>query len=112
MGYERGGVWWGPATHKRGPAYRPWVVVSDSDHPFSDHESIAVAMTTQQHAEGLEVPETAWVQGGSETQSYVSPWYVATIKHRDFDRQQGTLSEAVLADSIEALHRYTPSIAR
>lgn len=90
-------------------SHRPWVIVSDSSHPFSREECIALAMTTQRHRAGIEVPEDAWVEGGSDTDSYVSPWYVATIKTRDFDRQQGTLDDEILADAIEALHRYTSS---
>lgn len=108
MSHGRGTVWWGPAPNKAGPAYRPWVIVSNSSHPFSGEECIALAMTTTRHRDGIEVPAGAWVEGGSNVDSYVSPWYVATIKLGDLDRQQGTLDEAVLTDAIEALHRYTP----
>lgn len=109
MVYERGSVWWGPAPHKGGPAYRPWLVVSDSSHPFSSEECIALAMTTQRHREGIEVPDSAWVQGGSNVDSYVSPWYVATIKHDDLDRHQGTLDGEAVTETVESLHRYTPT---
>lgn len=108
MALERGTVWWGPALHKRDPAYRPWVVVSDSSHPFSEVECIALAMTTRRHAGSVDVPHRAWRRGGSEKRSYISPWYVATIKHRDLDRQQGTLTDSVLRKAVSALHRYTP----
>ncbi|WP_269750317.1 hypothetical protein [Halosimplex litoreum] len=43
-------------------------------------------MTTQDHDEGIAVPDDAWVAGGSERRAYVSPWYVATVKHAAFDR--------------------------
>jgi hypothetical protein len=66
-------------------------------------------MTTQQHTDGIEVPDTAWVRGGSNKRSYISPWYVATIKYSDFDRQQGTLDADTVADAVEDLHRYTPA---
>lgn len=108
MPLDRGTVWWGPAPHKRGPSYGPWVVISDSSHPLSAEECIALAMTTRRHAGSIEVPDVAWSQGGSAKQSYISPWYVATVKHRDLDRQQGTLSEGVLSSAVSALHRYTP----
>ncbi|MFC6873773.1 type II toxin-antitoxin system PemK/MazF family toxin [Halobellus marinus] len=111
MELDRGAVWWGPAPHKASPAYRPWVVVSDNSHPFADTECIAVAMTTQAHAEGILVPDDAWIRGGSDKSAYVSPWYVTTIKQRDFDRQQGVLSEPLLADVIAELHRYTPDVS-
>ncbi|WP_277999967.1 type II toxin-antitoxin system PemK/MazF family toxin [Halocatena marina] len=108
MGYDRGDVWWGPAPHKSSPSYRPWVIISDTTHPFSHTECIVLALTTQQHAAGIKVPTTAWVQGGSEKPSYISPWYITTIKYRDFDRQQGTLAQHIIAATVEDLHGYTP----
>lgn len=108
MSVSRGGVHWGPAPHKSSPAYRPWLVVSTSDHPFSDEECIATALTTTAHEEGIAVPDDAWQAGGSEKQPYVSPWYVTTIKTRTFDRHQGTLDAAFVGRVVEALHDYVP----
>jgi mRNA-degrading endonuclease toxin of MazEF toxin-antitoxin module len=108
MAVSRGEVWWGPAPHKSSPAYRPWLVISDTSHPFSDEECIVVAMTTQNHPDGIAVSDEAWVQGGSEKDAYVSPWYVTTIKQRDFDNQQGRLTDSLVADVVEALRGYIP----
>ena len=108
MATTQGEVWWGPAPNKSSPAYRPWLVVSDTSHPFADDECIVVGLTTQQHSESIAIPDSAWVHGGSQKDAYVSPWYVTTIKHRDLDNQQGTLSTALITGAIEELHRYTP----
>lgn len=104
---ERGDVRWGPAPHKDSPAYRPWVIISNTSHPFSHTESIALAMTTRDHEGGITVPDGAWVRGGSEKQSYISPWYVATIKYRDFDRHQGSLRTHLVDNAVERMHSYT-----
>lgn len=64
-------------------------------------------MTTTQHEGGISVLEGDWIHGGSETDSYISPWYVNTIKHRDLGRQQGSLAEPVVAEAVTELHRYT-----
>lgn len=108
MNGNQGEVWWGPAPHKSSPAYRPWVIISDTRHPFSETECIALGMTTQRHSAGIEVPDGAWIRGGADAQSYISPWYVATLKYADLDRQQGALSTGIVTDAIEALHEYTP----
>lgn len=108
MTVGRGEVWWGPAPHKSSPAYRPWVVVSEASHPFAAEECIGVAMTTRRHDIGIAVPPSAWRRGGSSRDTFVSPWYVATLKHRDLDRHQGTLDERTLTDALAELHRYTP----
>jgi len=107
MAYSQGEVWWGPALHKSDPAYRPWLIISDASHPFAGVECIVVGMTTQQHSEGIPVPDEAWVRGGSRTDAYVSPWYVTTIKQRDLDNQQGDVARSLVADVIDALHDYT-----
>jgi hypothetical protein len=64
-------------------------------------------MTTQYHDGAITVPDSAWVQGGSDTQAYISPWYTTTLKHRDLDRQQGTLTSEVIAEAVRELHQYT-----
>lgn len=109
MTYERGDVVWGPAPHKSGPSYRPWVLVSDSSIPFAAEESIALGITTREREPGIRVPEDAWVRGGSREQSYVSPWYVTTLKHRDLDRRQGRLDASLVSTAVESLHDYTPT---
>jgi len=103
----QGEVWWGPAPHKSDSAYRPWLVVSDISHPFSQEECIVVAMTTRSHVAGIPIPDEGWVAGGSETDAYISPWYVMTVKHRDLDNQQGVLADSLVIEAIEALHGYT-----
>lgn len=100
-------VWWGPAPHKSSPAYRPWLLVSDTAHPFADVECIAVALTTQDHARGIEIPDDAWEDGGSDADAFISPWYVTTIKHRDLDSHQGTLTPELVAAAVDDLHTYT-----
>jgi hypothetical protein len=103
----QGAVWWRPAPHKSSPSYRSWLVVSDTTHPFAHTECIGVAMTTQEHEQGIPVPETEWIRSGSETESFVSPWYTATLKHRDLGRKQGELSRQIVSDVGTALHDYT-----
>lgn len=108
MAYTQGEVWWGPAPNKSDPAYRPWLVIGDDSHPFADVECIAVGITTQNHSDGIAVPDEAWVQAGSQKDAYISPWYATTIKQRDLDNQQGKLTKTLVADDINALDGYTP----
>ncbi|MFB6074666.1 MAG: hypothetical protein ABEJ89_06610 [Haloarculaceae archaeon] len=98
----------GTSAPQADPAYRPWLVINDSSHPFASVECIAVGMTTQVHPDGIAVPDEAWVRGGSRKEAYISPWYVTTIKQRDLDDQQGELANTLVADAIEALHGFTP----
>lgn len=65
-------------------------------------------MTTQNHPNGIAVPDEAWIRGGSQKDAYISPWYVTTIKQRDLDNQQGELASSLVADAVKALLNYTP----
>lgn len=96
----------GPAPHKPGSAYRPWLVVSTGDHPVASAECIAVALTTTAHDAGLAVPEDAWVRGGSDVDSYASPWYVTTVKTRTLDRFQGRLGSSFVDRVASSLSGY------
>lgn len=104
----RGGVWWGPAPFKDSPVYRPWLVVSTDTHPFTAEECIALALTTSSHDEGVAVPDEAWSTGGSAVESFVSPWYVTTLKSRTLDRRQGSLEPRFVSEAVERLHEYVP----
>jgi mRNA-degrading endonuclease toxin of MazEF toxin-antitoxin module len=106
MTVSRGDVWWGPAPHKSSPAYRPWLVISDDSHPFADTESIVLGLLTQRHADSVPVADR-WNSGGSEKDAYVSPWYVTTIKQRDFDRKQGSLEPQLVSEAVSELHALT-----
>ena len=106
MTYTRGEVWWGPAPHKSSPSYRPWLIINTDTHPYARTETIVLAMTTQTHTEAIEVPDDAWLRGGSNKQSFISPWYVTTIKHRDLDNLQGELQPNIVVTAIDELHQY------
>jgi mRNA-degrading endonuclease toxin of MazEF toxin-antitoxin module len=105
---DRGEVWWGPAPFKSSAA-RPWLVISDERRPFSHAECIALAMTTQEYTEGIAVLDEAWIEGRADVQSYISPWFVTTIKLREFHDQQGPLTPDLVTQAVEALHGYTPA---
>jgi mRNA-degrading endonuclease toxin of MazEF toxin-antitoxin module len=79
---ERGEVVWAPDPFKSGSGNpRPWLVVSATRLPYPAEESIAVAFTTQSHHPGsFAVSSDVWVRGEPNTQSYVLPWSVATLK--------------------------------
>jgi mRNA-degrading endonuclease toxin of MazEF toxin-antitoxin module len=85
------------------------LILNTPDHPFAETECVAVALTTQQHTESVRVPDEAWTVGGSRKQSYVSPWYVTTIKLHTLDRRQGQLSAELVGAVIERLHEYIPA---
>lgn len=87
---------------------RPWLVVSGSSLPYSESESIALALTTQSHhRESREVPSDAWRSGEPEARSHVLPWTVTTLKHEaHVVGRQGRLTDDFVADVVSALISY------
>jgi mRNA-degrading endonuclease toxin of MazEF toxin-antitoxin module len=106
---ERGEVWWGQAPFKNQGVYRPWLVVSTTTHPFADEECIAVGLTTTDHEEGMSISTEVWLSGEPDVDSYVSPWFVATLKLRTLERKQGRLEDWIVTDVVQRLHEYVPA---
>lgn len=102
-------VWAGDPFRSASENPRPWLVVGVDSLPYSEEESIAVALTTQTHHPGsLAVPGAAWLRGEPGTPSHVLPWTLATLKNdRHVVGVQGavtpTFTERVSARAISYL---------
>lgn len=97
--FARGDVVWHPAPFKSGPQERPYVVVTGTDHPFYGEEYGVVALTRTDRPPAVELPSEAWALGDPGGESYASPWYFFTLKHRDITRPKGRLTDAAV-DSV------------
>jgi len=106
MPYDRGEVWWAPAPFKASGG-RPWLIVTDDRRPFSHTECTVLALTTQTHDEGIPIPDDAWIEGGSDVEPAISPWFATTHKHRDLYNKQGRLAAELVTQAADALHDYT-----
>lgn len=89
--FQRGDVVWHPAPFKRPPNERPFLVLSDATHPFHGSEYAVVGLTRTGRSEAIELTAADWSVGSPGSDSYVSPWYVFTVKHADIDRPKGAL---------------------
>ena len=97
--YERGDVLWGDAPHKIDPtANRPWMILTEDQHPFHGEEYIVAGLTRQGHEQSVPITPTDWEIGGAPETTYVSPWYLMTVKHIDFGEYHGRLKESVCAE--------------
>ncbi len=54
----------------------------------------------------VEVPESAWIRGGTPADSRIIPWAVQSIDSEDIDFWQGRLDEPLIAEVTEALVDY------
>lgn len=103
--FRRGDVVWHPAPFKSGTNERPYLVLSDDDHPYHGTEYAVVALTRQSHPRSIALDAASWAVGDPGGESYVSPWYVFTIKHADITRPKGGLRDSVVTEICEAVAR-------
>lgn len=104
--FRRGDVVWHPAPFKAPPKERPFLILSDSSHPFHGEEYAVVALTRKNRPPAIELGATAWDVGTPDGDSFASPWYVFTIKHADVDRPKGALTTAAtdrVASAVAAM---------
>lgn len=93
--YARGDVVWHPAPFKAPPRERPFVVLSGPAHPFHGTEYVVVGLTLTGREGAIELDHSAWALGRPGGDSFASPWYLFTIKHRDITRPKGSLINEV-----------------
>lgn len=93
--FERGHIIWHDGLF-RGSG-RPWVVLSDAHHPFHGEEYLVAGITTTDRRGNIEVSGSDWQVGGLPKTSYVSPWFLTTLKHETIDRGVGMLSSTLTA---------------
>jgi len=62
---------------------RPWLIVNNDSHPFSDEQFVAVAISTKEYENSIALKPDAWTVGGVPKQSFVSPWAVHSPRIED-----------------------------
>ncbi|WP_135366334.1 type II toxin-antitoxin system PemK/MazF family toxin [Halosimplex halophilum] len=103
--FERGDVVYGADPFKGEEAARPWLVTSNHEgRPFHGEQYIALTLTTKSWLDGLvEIPDDAWVRGGTPGESRIVPWGVQSIDRADIDFWQGRLEPSVVDSAVAAL---------
>jgi len=95
MPYKRGAIVKGPDL-LGDSSFRPYVCLSDDNHPFSDEEALYAAITTTRRAVAIPLADNDFVSGGLPRNSYVNPWTVVVIRHADMENKEGHLTEATI----------------
>lgn len=102
--FERGHVVWHDGLFRGSD--RPWLVVSDDAHPFHGEEYLVVGITTTEREDGFELRDTDWTVGGLPEQSFVSPWFITTIKHASIRKGVGELDKSLVDEIVTAASQY------
>ena len=101
--FRRGDVVWHPAPFKSQSSERPFLVLSDTTHPFHGSEYAVVGLTRTNRPPAVELDRAAWELGDPGEESYASPWYVFSIKHDNIIRPKGALTSTATQRVAEAV---------
>lgn len=102
--FDRGHVVWHEALFRN--TGRPWLVLSDERHPFHGREYLVAGITTTERADAIALSDDSWAIGGLPRDSYVSPWFLTTIKHGSIERGVGALSEEAVETVTSRVSQY------
>lgn len=92
-----------PSQADGSPPNRPWLIVSNDNHPFQGSEYIVLGMTTNPRSEGIRVQDDDWIGGGTPKTSFISPWFAMTLKHAEITHRIGALHESLVTAAITDL---------
>jgi len=85
---------------------RPWLIVNNGSHPFSDEQFVAVAISTKEYEDSLTLVPDVWTVGGVPRESFVSPWAVHSPRVEDLVAWQGRVTDEFVRDVVTALETY------
>ncbi|WP_248897218.1 hypothetical protein [Haloplanus halobius] len=85
---------------------RPWLVVNNSTHPFTDEQHVAVAISTKEYDDSLPLREDVWEVGDVPRESFISPWAVHSPRREDLVAWQGRATDEFVDRVVDALETY------
>jgi PemK-like protein. len=102
--FTRGDIVWHGGLFRT--SARPWFVLSNDDHPFHGEDYLVAGVTTTEREQAIELTAESWAVGGLPETSYVSPWFLTTLKHTAIEQGVGTVTDEVCATALDAARDY------
>ncbi len=103
MAYGQGAVVVGIDPFGRG-SRRPYLLVSNENHPFHGQEYVATVVTTTPRDEA--VPLSEFTEGGLPKESYASPWALVTLKNRYLTKRVASVPDETLGAVVRSAMSY------
>lgn len=107
---ERCDVCYGADPSKGSDYARPWLIISNEQHPFHGEQYVVLALTTRTWHDGfVRISEDEWIEGGTPKSSSVVPWGVETIERGDIEFRQGRVESNLVDQTVSELTDYLQS---
>lgn len=85
---------------------RPYLIVSNTSHPFAGKQYIALGITTKEYTESLPLAG-AFETGTLNRESFVSSWAVVSLQDIDVDRAVARVTDELIAAAVDKMMQYT-----
>jgi Growth inhibitor len=105
MKVSRGDIIVGP-DFIGGSNRRPFVVISNEDHPFSSEECLVVLITTTEREEAISLPEEKFEEGELPKESYASLWTITTLETSAVQEKIGKLNSDAMKEISDQVTTY------
>jgi mRNA-degrading endonuclease toxin of MazEF toxin-antitoxin module len=85
---------------------RPWLIISNENHPFDGEQYITVAISTKEYDPSLPLSNDIWEIGGVPETSFVGPWAIHSPRIDDIITWQGRLTDSFVDRVVDELNGY------
>ena len=85
---------------------RPFLVISNDEHPFNNEECLVVLITTTERDEAVPLPEEKFESGKLPKESYSSPWTITTLKTNVIEKKIGELNSQTVEEIADKVTEY------
>lgn len=89
-----------------GNSRRPFIVISNENHPFKDQECLVVLVTTTERKEAIPLPDKKFKNGKLPKESYASPWTITMLKNSVIQEKLGEVKPQTVKQIIEEINIY------
>jgi len=85
---------------------RPWIIISNADHPFDGEQYVATAISTTEYTDSIALDPDIWEVGGVPVESFVSPWAIHSPRTEDMIAWQGRVTDSFVDHVVDQLESY------
>ncbi|MGM0447976.1 MAG: hypothetical protein ACQERM_06965 [Methanobacteriota archaeon] len=81
---------------------RPYLIVSDSSHPFAGEQYIGAGISTKEYDASVPLAG-AFIEGGLDRESFVAPWAVVSLREATVDRAVARVEDEVTETTVRRM---------
>lgn len=105
--YDRGDMVWAEDPYKMETRTRPWLIISNTDHPYLGTEYLATPLTTKQDPRRVRVAPEDFIEGGLKEVSYVTAWTYTSLREDNMEEVAGIVKDYIVDEVRETFMRFT-----